>query len=260
MKLKLPFQKLTNQRGFGHVELVLAVAFIAVFAFVGVRVLNQSHAATVGALTSTGCSLRGRVWSGSCTKTCQTNAGSHVVANTYDYCSSAVSTGLSATTCASYGRVYLTNGATGNNGCARRWQQTNLKGAIQCTSSTATYTVSSSYDKCSSTVASGPYKVTCSVAFTYTGAIDSGSNDITSKIVFTNSGGSNSPASSTATIGDLNQSVDFFSVPVIAPGSSYSITRYMTLALYGGSTLSAGYAPLGPNSPPFVSCWGSRSF
>ncbi len=35
-----------NERGFGHVELIIAVLFIGIVAFIGVRVLNASHAAT----------------------------------------------------------------------------------------------------------------------------------------------------------------------------------------------------------------------
>lgn len=39
------FIKPLNQRGFGHIELVLAVLFIGLFAFVGVRIVNKSSAA-----------------------------------------------------------------------------------------------------------------------------------------------------------------------------------------------------------------------
>lgn len=38
--------KVLNQKGFGHIELVVAVLFVAVFAGVGVRVLTQSNAQT----------------------------------------------------------------------------------------------------------------------------------------------------------------------------------------------------------------------
>lgn len=92
------------------------------------------------------CDLLGRVWKdGSCSKAC-VYGGTASYGAVLDYCSKAIS-GISSTTCANYGRKYVRS-----TGCARRWQQTNLKGAIQCVSSTATYTVASGdgIDRCKS--------------------------------------------------------------------------------------------------------------
>ena len=46
MSAKFHFHKLTNQRGFSHVELLIAITVIGLIAFVGVHVLTQSHAYT----------------------------------------------------------------------------------------------------------------------------------------------------------------------------------------------------------------------
>ena len=139
--MKLAFKKMT-QKGFLSLHIVLPLVIaIAAIGGVGAYVLiKNSHAAS--SLTSSGCYLRGRVWTGSsCSKTCISGAGSHVVASPYDYCSGAVSK-ISYSTCVSKNRKWV------DSGCARRWQQTKLAGAHQCTSSSMTYYVENTYDRC----------------------------------------------------------------------------------------------------------------
>src|SRR5665213_3069158 len=126
MTIKLPFSRRSDQRGFTHVELFIALAFVAVFSFVGVRVISASHAATIPYATKAQCTLLGRTWNGSttanpCSKTCYSSTqGSYVVAPIYDYCSAAVTAPsvISYTSCVSYGRVALVS-STLYTGCAR---------------------------------------------------------------------------------------------------------------------------------------------
>lgn len=145
MKLYKPL----NSKGFGHIELVLAVLFIGLFAFVGVRVMGINHAAT---LTASQCSLLGRTFtasSGVCNKVCASGQGSYVVTSTYDYCSGAVTAAskISASTCATYGRKALISSSV-YVGCARRADQKTTAKAPQCTNTANTYYVQSTYDKC----------------------------------------------------------------------------------------------------------------
>lgn len=104
---------------------------------VGVWSTYFSNATT--ALSSTECKIRGRVYSsGNCYKQCVSGAGSITYGKYFDWCSKAVSTSLSSSTCAGKNRKFVAY-----TGCARRWQQTNATGAIQCTRSTYTYIVAS---------------------------------------------------------------------------------------------------------------------
>ncbi len=151
------FKPLRN-KGFGHVELVVAILFVVVFAGVGIRVLTASHAATAY-LTQSGCQIRGRVWAPSnvsgattnpCSNTCKAGTGTLVVAPAYNYCSltETKASVISQATCASLGRVWL------NDGCSRLYTQKTTAGPVaQCVSATATYTVLNPYDKCVVTTA-----------------------------------------------------------------------------------------------------------
>lgn len=144
----MKFMKPLSSKGFGHVELVLAIVIVAIVSFVGIRVMTASHAATVAYLTQSGCSIRGRTWVGGtgnpCGSTCLAGAGTLVVAPVYNYCSGAetAAKSISQATCASYGRVWLLDG------CARRADQKTTAKAVQCANTTYTYTVESPYDKC----------------------------------------------------------------------------------------------------------------
>ena len=157
MKLKLPYSKLRDQKGFSHVELIVAVFVIVGVGFAGVRMLNASHAATVGYLNETGCHLRGRNWVGGsgnpCGSVCSPGTGSLVTNAVYNYCSYTESK-LSSTTCSSLGRLWLTDG------CARRADQRTTANAPQCSHVGATYYVESTYDKCSGGISTGT--VSCS--------------------------------------------------------------------------------------------------
>lgn len=138
-----------NERGFGHVELALAILFIGLFAFVGIKVAGVNHAAT---LTASQCSLLGRTFttsSGVCNKVCASGQGSYVVTSTYDYCSGAVTAAskISASTCATYGRKALLSSSV-YVGCARRADQKTTAKAPQCANTANTYYVQSTYDKC----------------------------------------------------------------------------------------------------------------
>lgn len=179
------FLKPLNTKGFGHVELVLAVLFIGLFAFVGVRVMGINHAAT---LTSSQCSLLGRTFtasSGVCNKVCASGQGSYVVTSTYDYCSGAVTSAskISASTCSSYGRKALISSSV-YVGCARRADQKTTAKAPQCANSSYTYYVQSTYDKCaapttasvvSCTITVSP-KPAVGVTSTYTFTVKNGTN------------------------------------------------------------------------------------
>ncbi|GEM_PF-3531170 len=206
MKLRLPrlsFSK-PDQRGFGHVELIIAIVFIALIAVIGVKVFAATHADPL--LTSSQCQLRGRVWSGNgCTKTCLSGAGSHVVADPYDYCSNALSK-ISSTTCAANGRKYL------NVGCARRWQQNNATGAIQCLNSANTYYVQDPYDVCKSTAT---YTFSCTKSFSPTSPVRGKTFSVSYTIKNTSS--KNSGA----------YTVVFF--PASANGSQYNGKSYSSL-------------------------------
>jgi hypothetical protein len=157
--MKLSLRKIT-QKGFLSLHVLLpAILVIAGIGGVGAYVLTKSHASSV--LDSTGCALRGRVMSGStCTKTCSSGAGSHIIANPYDYCSSAVSK-ISSATCSANNRKWV------DTGCARRWQQTDKQGAIQCKSASMTYFVQNPYDKCSTSRATNAAPAPAPVVVTY---------------------------------------------------------------------------------------------
>lgn len=113
----------------------------------GIYTATQSYAATTS-LSSLDCQLLGRPYSSStCQDGCVSGAGSYITsAPVYNYCSGAVSHSVLGTDCTDRGRILT----AGGNGCARRWQQTNLTGAIQCSDSSATYTVTSTVDYCAS--------------------------------------------------------------------------------------------------------------
>jgi hypothetical protein len=143
--MKLSFRKKLKQVGMLSLHALVPVV-IAVVAIggIGAYVLTKSQAAAY--LTSSECLIRGRVWNGSltgnpCSNTCKSGAGSIVTASPYNYCSGAISK-ISKTTCDNTYRKWI------DQGCARRWQQTNLANAPQCTNSGATYTVKSPYDQC----------------------------------------------------------------------------------------------------------------
>lgn len=138
-----------NSKGFGHVELVIAILFVGLFAFVGIRVIGINHAAT---LTSSQCSLLGRTFNsstGACNKVCASGQGTYVVTSTYDYCSGAITAAskMSASTCASYGRKAMLSSSV-YVGCARRADQKTTANAPQCANTANTYYVQSTYDKC----------------------------------------------------------------------------------------------------------------
>lgn len=150
------FLRPLNQKGFGHIELVLALLFVGLFAFVGIRVMGVNHAGPL--LTQKQCTLVGRTWNttaGSCNKTCASGQGSYVVTSTYDYCSAAITPAhsISAADCALYGRVQLVS-TTYYIGCARHAPQVagaSYANAIQCATAGQTYRVLSTYDRCGST-------------------------------------------------------------------------------------------------------------
>lgn len=141
---------------------VLLILAMAVIGGVGSWMLTTSQAGTT-ALSQGGCDLRGRngyYLTGSTyycknqgdTSPCKSGAGTFVNPSSgYGYCSGALSTSIGETKCHSLGRHYFTNG------CTRRWQQTTVKGAIQCLNGAATYYVTSGYDYCatSTTTTSG---------------------------------------------------------------------------------------------------------
>lgn len=136
--------KKLNSRGFAH-WIVPMIVVLIIGAIGGYLYLRSSSAATTS-LTGLQCRLLGRPYSSpTCGDGCVTGAGTYVTsAPTYNYCSKAVSPSVQGTACTGRGRRLT----VGGNGCARRWQQTDLKGAIQCSDSTATYTVST-IDYCS---------------------------------------------------------------------------------------------------------------
>lgn len=143
--------KKLNSRGFSH--WILPIVVILIIGAVGGYIYLRNSSAATTALSGSQCMLLGRVYSSpTCTDRCITGA-TPINAPVYNYCPGAVSPSVSSTTCASKGRKWAPGGA----GCTRRWQQTNLKGAIQCSNSTATYVVSSSIDYCtgSTSVSSG---------------------------------------------------------------------------------------------------------
>lgn len=141
-----------DQRGMGHVELVVALLIAGVVGFAGYRVFTSS-AASLPALNKSDCTLMGRVFNdsnGNCKKTCASGQGSYVTTSTYDYCSKAISTNVSKSKCADLGRVKLPNGAN-YVGCARRADQKTTVNAAQCQmgkTQRLTYRVASPYDKC----------------------------------------------------------------------------------------------------------------
>ncbi len=166
MKITLPFRRLADQRGFGHVELVLIIAFVAVFAFVGVRVISASHAVTVAFATQTQCSQLGRTWNATatsgvnpCNKVCASGQGSYVVAPIYDYCSGALTlpTVLNQTSCANRYRAWVLG-----VGCARLASQKSGVNTLQCTTAGKQYYyVASPYDYCAAPpVATTPVSTT----------------------------------------------------------------------------------------------------
>lgn len=152
---------LSTRRGYWTV-LVLVMVLAG---GVGTWRLVSSHASTF-ALTPAQCYLRGRTGSyqqGSnylCEdgqSVCNTEkSGTWTVpSGGFGYCTGSVTKASSITKdkCTSLGRVFV-----GAIGCARRWQQTNAKGVVQCLNSSNTYYVQDSYDKCApagSTASSG---------------------------------------------------------------------------------------------------------
>lgn len=138
------FAKKLNQKGLLSFHIILPVALVILaVAGVGTYVVQKSKATSY--LSSTGCQIRGRVWVGGsgnpCSNRCVSGAGALVSASPYNYCSGAVSK-ISYSTCTNNNRVWV------DNGCARRWQQTDKVSVIQCKSSSMTYYVMNPYDKC----------------------------------------------------------------------------------------------------------------
>ncbi|MGH7241333.1 MAG: CHAP domain-containing protein [Candidatus Saccharimonadales bacterium] len=137
--------KKLNSRGFAH-WIVPAIVVLIIGAIGGYIYLRSSSAATTS-LSGLQCQLLGRPYaSPTCKDGCVSGAGAYVTsAPTYNYCSGAVSHSLQGSACTNLGRRLT----VGGNGCARRWQQTSARPAIQCIDSTATYTVRSTTDICS---------------------------------------------------------------------------------------------------------------
>lgn len=202
------FVKPLNKRGFGHVELVLAILFVGLFAFVGVRVMGINHAGPL--LTQKQCTLVGRTWNtstGSCNKVCASGQGTYVVTSTYDYCSGAVTPAstISASACASYGRVQLISSSY-YIGCARHAPQTagaSYANAIQCATAGATYRVLSPYDKCGATTTASlsgkcqiisPSTITAGVKTTSTIVRFTNTGTNTFTVAYDTSGGIGSPS------------------------------------------------------------------
>lgn len=124
-----------NTRGFAH--WIIPVFVVLVIGGIGSYVYLHKSSAVTTDLSASACNLRGRPWyNGTCKGSCFSDAGSYVNSRgTYNYCSKAVSTTISSTKCTSLQRKHV------QEGCARRWEQTRLKGANQCLSSSQTYIV-----------------------------------------------------------------------------------------------------------------------
>ena len=130
---------------------VIALAFILIIALFGAWKITATSADTTN-LSYEGCFIRGRKWEGFtvCTSTCK-DAAAPAVANPvgYMYCSKAVSTTIGESKCNSLGRQFV-----GTVGCARRWQQTNTKDALQCLDNADTYRDANPYDYCGGALSS----------------------------------------------------------------------------------------------------------
>lgn len=124
---------------------IIATLFVLVFAAYGAWQFTNSKADTY-ALTLDQCLIRGRAWggtSGVCTDNCLNGAGVFIKnVGEYGYCGAAITETVGRDQCDNLGRKYV-----GLVGCARRWQQTQLKGAMQCQSSNDTYYIAA-YDHC----------------------------------------------------------------------------------------------------------------
>lgn len=148
MKIKTLTKKL-NQIGVISLHTIVPVILV-VFAIggIGAYVVSKSKA-SIPYLDPAGCAIRGRNWIGAtsgnpCGRVCAPGTGTIIVAPNYDYCSgteTSINT-MSQPTCATLGRVWLVDG------CARRADRISRTNVPQCTSSLATYFISSSSDYC----------------------------------------------------------------------------------------------------------------
>ena len=137
---------------FATPKYIVPVMFVLIFAGVGVWQLVLSKAAVVdrGAVAyvsqSNGCWLTGRVWDNNdCKNKCRSGAGTYVAATSTKrgYCTKALAPTVGSTTCASLGRIFVSNA-----GCSKRADQTTTAGARQCRYSNNTYYAPSGTDYC----------------------------------------------------------------------------------------------------------------
>lgn len=127
----------------GRPRRLISLVLATMLAFAGITIVLPMSASAVPLLDKAGCDIRGRVWNGACTKTCQVGTGTITWGANYDYCSGTVSR-LSQTQCSALGRKWLLDG------CARRADQRSTANAPQCAVSGATYYVDDPYDRCGS--------------------------------------------------------------------------------------------------------------
>jgi hypothetical protein len=126
---------------------VVALVFVVAFAALGAYQQWGRTSAGTDNLNSVECRIRGREYgemNNYCASVCQPGAGAWIKhEGEFGYCGAAISETIGRDKCNSLGRNYV-----GVVGCARRWQQTRIDGAIQCQKATDTYFISSTYDYC----------------------------------------------------------------------------------------------------------------
>ena len=125
---------------------IIAILFVLVFASIGVWQLVGSKAAVIDRGTvaymqsADGCWLAGRVWDSNAkdclSKKCRSSSSTWIAKTSTHlaYCSGAIATGVSQSSCTSHGRIYVMY-----TGCSRRIDQDTTAGARQCRYSSNTY-------------------------------------------------------------------------------------------------------------------------